>query len=410
MEFIAFLNIAIVALMVSGIKGIANYFSFACLLLMLWIGEKHSVLTIKQPIKCFVFFIIYYILTSMVNLDAEYFAIYTSYHILAFSPVFVYIILSNIDKKYSRFTLRWSILIWGFMTVYSIYFYLMNPMAARESAADTDMFSGELFGGYFFAYGSAILCVYCFSLLFDARMKKNVKVRRGLLIAVILLIIAIFMTNSTITTFATILGICFTLVFGRILKRNDSEIKKIVKISIAFIAVFAGYLLLLVNIDNILSWLSERSDVLFFKRLEELINGLFFDNTTTHYEKREDTLIASIQIFSESPIFGVGYRFGNVFSAGKDYGIGGHSELLDSLARYGMIGAIPLIGTYFYSIKDYCKRHLGVLLTFILLVVFNPFISYQSNLIIFLVIPLCENILNRQAENTDESLKGLQQL
>lgn len=395
-ELVVLLNIIIVALMVSGLKGIANYFSFAFLLVILWIVIKHFDIAVMSPIKWFVLFIIYYSVTSMINLNTASFLTDVSYYVLAFSPLLIYNIISHSSKKYSLFTLKGIALIWGFMTLYSIYIYLMNPMAARESS---DMFAGKLFGGYFFAYGSSLLCVYCFSLLFDERIKKTFKTRIVLLIAVVVLMVVIFMTNSTITTFATILGVSFTLIFDRILKKSEGEMKKKIEITLILVVSVAVYMFIWANIDRILSWLSDRNDVLFFKRVEELINGLLFDDTTTHYEKRADTLTASIQLFFESPILGVGYRFGNAFSEARFYGIGDHSAFLDTFARYGVVGAIPLIATYFYAMKDYCKRYLGVLLAFIVLVVFNPFISYQSNLIIFLFIPLLEHLLNKQADD-----------
>ena len=141
-----------------------------------------------------------------------------------------------------------------------------------------------------------------------------------------------------------------------------------------------------------MAWLDGHNEYLMLRRVKSLLQNYFFNFQTRHFSERTGLVKASFELFTESPIFGHGYKYGNVFSAGKAYGIGNHSELLDSLARYGLTGALPLFGIYYFSAKEYMKKHPGILVCFFMLVMFNPFITFASNLVLMLIIPVSEHL------------------
>ena len=101
----------------------------------------------------------------------------------------------------------------------------------------------------------------------------------------------------------------------------------------------------------------------------------------------------SIDGFLENPIFGNGYKFGNVFNTDDDSGVGNHSSIMDSLSQYGIIGSIPYFLFLLYPWKrskkyKYDSYHLVSYYTLLFL---NPvFNCYHTMLIVYFIIPALE--------------------
>jgi len=379
--------LAMCMLLTSGLKGLANYASAILMVLLVLLGVmKNRGLCIKKEALCIVIFIAYYVLTSIPELNPGYCLKYAVDYCLCFFPIVMFRQLENkCSMKQMRLTLRGMYVIWFAISLISIQFYISNPNAARNAAADGDYYSGRIFGGYEFSYGSALLCNYLFYLLMKTRSKKM-----PLIAGCGVLLLLVYLTQSTLTTFAALTGMLVTLVFEGREGGMYRYRKRFISFFAVLIVLFVLYLYLESNVSYIISWLYRYDDIRILKRIREILNSVFFDVQTRHYAERTGLVRDSLQLFLKSPIFGHGYRYGNVFSAGKIYGIGNHSEFLDSLARFGLVGSIPLFGIYYYSLRKYILDYLGILVCFGVLVMFNPFISFQSNLVIFMLVPLSE--------------------
>ena len=79
--------------------------------------------------------------------------------------------------------------------------------------------------------------------------------------------------------------------------------------------------------------------------------------------------------------------------------MGHHSEVLDSFARYGLIGGILWLTPYFMTIKQIIRTNFGCAMTILIMMFFNPFLSFHSNAVMFMFIPLFEEVLKRREEN-----------
>lgn len=115
---------------------------------------------------------------------------------------------------------------------------------------------------------------------------------------------------------------------------------------------------------------------------------------------REDLWLVSLKSWLRDPItfiFGIGDHNWEEFSSTAASGVGNHSDLLDVLARYGLIG-----GTILYSsIKvyyDYLKKEFGnyfkweIISFFIILIAMGltkKFMGGEQAIAIFILLPLC---------------------
>lgn len=84
---------------------------------------------------------------------------------------------------------------------------------------------------------------------------------------------------------------------------------------------------------------------------------------------------------------------GNYFKGLQEYGVGAHSEILDTFAKFGIIGSIPFFAIFINFMKKIkflygSEISFPLLCTLLMLVAFNPFVSIQSLFMLFLYIPL----------------------
>ena len=106
----------------------------------------------------------------------------------------------------------------------------------------------------------------------------------------------------------------------------------------------------------------------------------------------------SLEVFCSSPILGIGYKAGYVFDKMEALGLGNHSEIIDSMAKYGIIGFVLLAGVFVHVISrvqknDYPNESNCWLITLIGMMFFNPFISMQSLMALFLIIPTISQVI-----------------
>lgn len=405
-QLVWFLFALIAACMISGYKGIANYIAFGSMLALItvWVIGNNGRIGRTKELMLVVWFILYYVITSFFDLDVGYFATYASYNLLVFFPVIMCLILERSQNiGFMRSCIKAALVLWFAIAVYTAVFYLINPQAARLAASHQEFEDATIMGGYQFAYGSSLLGVYLFSLLFDKRITSR-KTKFWLLIGVAVLALATYLTESALTTFSLILGVVIVLIFDRGRETKKTSASRIVMIVVLLGLVIAAYFAAASNASEIATWLDKRSNVLFFRRIGELFDATFLDVETGHYNKRVGLIEMSWNTFLKNPVFGVGYQFGNVFSGSRASGIGNHSEIMDLLARYGIVGAAPVFSLYYLAFKRIKGSHVGVLAAFALMMFCNPFMSFHSHLILFVLIPVMEILLANKREPEEEAL------
>ena len=380
----------------SGYGSIGNYTSAVfCVLLVVFdliSGNKNQISkhTLQgKMVVCFCVFFGYHFLMSLFNISG---IVYWLGNIIVFVFMTYYCVLiqnrvinyeNDITKKYC---LKILLTIWIFLTVYSIVYYIRHPESAREAIAYQELYDNTFLGGaYNLAFGSCILGLYIFSLLVNKRIIKH---RLFYFILVILFSIHVFLTKSALTTIFLFLGLVLILLFSnRATKKNRGKI-----IAITFFVVLA-FLFTKEYIGNFLMNISDyASDNLYGRRLYELGTVLNGTSYTRHTNERLSKIGMSFSQFLSSPIFGMGYKYGFKFSLMANAGLGTHSDIFDMLAEYGIIIFSFWISIFIFNIVNIVKNH-GIstnmwVVILVFMMVFNPFVSFQTMIALFLIIPL----------------------
>lgn len=366
--------------------------------------------------KCFgwlFLFIIYYFFTSFLVADAvytlEYIIIYFCLYGTAIQYRYYYY-----RRNEKEISLIVNVFVAAFIlfSLSAIAFYTINPSAARTLASDFYAFDRiAIGGGYSIAFGAGLLSVYLFELLLRRNYSDRIK-PTVLLMLILLFEFLLVKTESTTTLLANVFGIIVSIIIYLYRKKGRHEVGKFL-LSVFLVSVFFFVVL---NINEIGEYIVDitadgTSNVL-IRRFNRIGQKMMYQGAnvgyTNYVDERFGTIATSWNTFLKNPVFGVGYRCGNIFSRLGENGVGTHSELVDALAQYGVIGFLPLCMYVIDAIK-YQYRTLncgGWKCALIVMLIFNPFKSFHGFLVIFFLIPMIEYIICGNSQTMEESSHG----
>lgn len=393
---------------ISGHGRVANYLAtISCLfILVLDINKYQSINFLKRSyldksIICFFCFFCFYCLTSLFNINN---VVYWLGNVLAYMFVsyFPLILYRKINIKYNIESkikiLKIILVIWTGMVLYSCVYFLTHPGVARDAIVYQSQFDNLFIGGgYFLAFGSAVLAVFVAGLLKQGIIyKKNHKALSFCFIC--LSFFHVLLTNSTLTLIWIVVGLLAVLFLTPKTSRKNHNKKK----TILFLCIVIVIILFLIFRNQIGTFFIDlgnyNSSSLYEKRVYELGTVIRGSTFTRHTSDRLSRPLMSFELFAKSPIIGIGYKNGYIFSQMQQYGLGNHSEIVDSLAKYGIIGSSLLLGVFYNFIKFiqsklYPKESSYWWIIMLAMMSFNPFISMPSLIAVFLIIPLVTDSL-----------------
>ena len=379
-----------------------NYIILSLFLLWLFTAfitdlNTFSKMVLTKPMAFFLVFLLFYFVTLMINASFRDVLKYVAASLILFSPMMIFLYYYTLsDHRYLKFITVSTLIAWGYFALKAIRFYSVNENAARILASDRTAFDNiAIGGGYGIAYASCFLAVYIFDFIIRNKFKKKYYTVLAVL-AILVLYVVVLETKSTITIIFLYIGFALDILFRVLIPKIDN-----IRIKLALIFGFLIMLILLIvifyNLKNmgefILNSVSGKTDVV-SKRIEEIGYLLKYGSAETGYSSdlngRIELIKQSFQTFFDNFFIGIGYKYGYSFRDMYRIGVGSHSELVDSLAKFGIIGAIPFFGAIWSSIKlerKYSRVSIVYLITTLFLGTFNPFITYQSTIALFLIIP-----------------------
>lgn len=198
----------------------------------------------------------------------------------------------------------------------------------------------------------------------------------------------VILARSTLCLVVFVWGIL--LLVGGNKKASRFFIVLLTILSLAIILVFSGAVQEIIeNTSMALDYKRRALDILSFVRGDQdvdslgYINGRFWD------------YVASLSTFVHHPLFGVGMIYSTDVSV-----IGMHSEVLDFLARYGILGLILFGLLYRLYINEVRLResalYTPLILVFLLYAILNPFISRTSGIALFWIIPIINTLYYKE--------------
>lgn len=388
---------------------ITNYIKFA--LFCVWIlsvvfsRRNASNLFAKKEVALLMAFLLFFFLTSLLNGDLLNTIKWTLMYLMQFGAIFAFFSYKSENPQVINKIKNVCLLIITIVSINASLFYVFNPNAARSLAADSSSFDNIAIGnGYSLAYSLAIVSVYILYCLVNGVLKK----RRLLYVCLLVLFsLTIYLTESTTTLIALLLGFLATImsriIFGKSLQKHTKP--RIVFGIIIIVVLIIAFLVLLSSIGNLfVAITSDNLSDLYARRLnrigEKLVSFGTGNNIDNYVDERLSTITLSLRTFFQNPLFGVGYRYGNIYSYGYNYGVGQHSEFADLLAQFGIFGMLTLLAIYLIFIGKCNTRkfNLGIIVTIFILCIFNPFMSFQGCYIVLFFVPLAANILENKNE------------
>lgn len=393
--------VAFLAAALSGYGQLTNILSAGLLVLILPICIIGIPEKISKAFWALIVFLVFFIVTSIPNYSSLYYLLGTCimYTLITFAPFFIKI---HVERKYDiglkKKLFFFGTIIWFCIALISIKTYAGSAGGGRDFASDHRGL--VLGGGYNAAYGSAILAVVCFYYLIAGKKGISKKVKALLFVGLILSAIHVFLTMSVITVVAMVLG-CLISIFFRGKKTKRIHFGAII-FSIVLVSVTIFFL---IHTESIGMWMMQTSlkidNELISERFAEVGRFLYADNESYHIESRLYTLQVSWQTFLSHPVIGIGYKYGNTYDLLYQNGVGVHSELLDALAKYGIIGSIPYLYFFYHQIRSLVDKSLyritiPVVVAFLIMFTFNPFLSVQTIFMLCLYLPILVELVEKQ--------------
>jgi hypothetical protein len=350
----------------------------------------------------------YFFLTGVIKGNVIYLLTYIGVYLMIYSgPVqFLYYYRRNRLKEI-KCIVYLSFIGWIIISGLAITFYSLVPDAARTLAADTDAF-GNLYigGGYAIAFGSAILFSFLVPLLF----RRLLSFKKSILVAfvAIILLILIVKTQSTTTLIAAVIG-SIVGIFYEIRNRLSNKKK------VLFYIFSVGLIVLLLNggLTRIAFQLSgSASEKVYAKRFhrigEKLASFETGSSSETYVDERWGDVVESFNTFFDYPVLGVGYMAGhefsklNIYSKDSEFKVGAHSEICDSLAKYGMIGCFFFFGFFIFSIERTNReiKNRSYLVTLFIMALMNPFQYFHGFYVLFVLMPCIYLLLIQRKRST----------
>lgn len=292
-------------------------------------------------------------------------------------------------------------------TVYNIFFFSIESHGITEDYYLKAENSTAL---------SILTCCLVVLFIFEANKKNKIFYFVFLLLVSYLNIVILSRATNVILLFL----IVFMIIYFR---KNDYQSNTSgKKVRIAFLLVILTVILLCLPyvLSNIISKLSIDSRIksrleglLYFLNGEDYItnNQSSFSNRVLLWQTSLKTPFASLKNF----IFGIGdhrYTSGSISSA-VAIGIGGHSDILDNFARYGLIGEFLFISIYVQAFKkmksmfSQCPYRTDLLLIFVFYTfrsIFGVCYLPTINVANFILVPLVPFALNLKSKRGGQTL------
>lgn len=341
-------------------------------------------ISLAQCVSGFMFLIFSY---RIANISDDVWARYISYTICLFQFLLVPLLI-KFKSKVRRYT-WWGVLAIALVNIVynSVIRFFIPEISEHRSLFEGDYLESINVGTSAFYTFSLFFFDVCFFLFLNSK-DKRIKMSMLFLSIVTSIFIVWFCLKASVVVLYLISILLLVLARG---KRNSGRLWLLLITSL-----FIYWLVSEFSDELIRFVVSNSPSERLTKRLVLLIDDQSVYASDSSFNSRKDLWIMSLSTWLQSPasfLFGVGNHYS---SGGNNYGIGQHSELLDLLAEYGLLGGI-LVSVIFVqllkAIKFYFnkKYHMQITMIFLIYIacgftkyIFVPIIGCAM----FLLLPL----------------------
>lgn len=281
-----------------------------------------------------------------------------------------------------------------FCTLLSTYIYSKNQdlpiLLAQNSANYSSLPLGE---GFALSYANALLIAFFVPLPFLNKAMPAYQ-RLFLFLYLFLLLFAIYKSRSSLSFIVAILGL-FVSIFLFEIKAYPSLGRA--KAMLFFLFLLLSLFLLIYNkelIGNLLMQLAGSQKSKLLSRLYmvgEFLSGYGQEELSGGDGQRLALVLSSLQTWIKNPIFGVNHISGGEYSNLFTQGVGMHSQIFDSFAQYGLLGAFFYFSAQFFQFSNIVRTskrfpYIWIAVSLLLQLV-NPYRDFTNFHVQFFVIP-----------------------
>lgn len=184
-----------------------------------------------------------------------------------------------------------------------------------------------------------------------------------------------------------------SLILQFIANRSRGNFGKIIIVSIIFVGIIFAFRDVIINV---------LIDLIDNERITERL--MVFSSSESMSDShtlmaREDLWRVSLKSWLRDPgsfLFGIGDHNWEAFSSTAASGVGNHSDIVDVLARYGIIGGVILFSSiiiyYKYLMKKYGTIYRWEIFSFFVILILmgftKKFVAGEPAIVLFLLLPL----------------------
>ncbi|KGX89982.1 hypothetical protein N781_08745 [Pontibacillus halophilus JSM 076056 = DSM 19796] len=340
----------------------------------------------------FAFFILFQILfyellgfsdINLINLVPTIFFIVSAY------VGYFYLNLNDqdVDKSVIKITTI-LVIITSITTIWGLMRYPNAVRSLTSTSQDKDMqqtLYAMNISSFDFTYSLVIVLPLLFIMLLT-RTKKYYPIWEKFIVFCISLLFLVVIFNSKFLISYILLGMSFLVSLFSVI-RNTFFSAILITIS-SILILFISPTLIVFMLDII----SNNTDsLLIINKIATVKQIIESGYNLSLIGSRYDYFLLSFSSFVDSPIFGVGAYYKDEYTL-----IGGHSQLMDDLARYGIVGFVLYMGLMIGFIRNNINklRHYKIknamfysYVIFFLLNFLNPARSFIFSLLFFILIP-----------------------
>lgn len=377
-------------IIVTGLFGLAFFLN---------IGSK----VYRDNLRLIICVLLYYFLIILYRLFDISDASWGNYMTQVFSlvPILIMpIIASKIHNKLTLFVIVILFLIMVFNIANNIRLSIIYPELTLSNMAreEEDLASYNMGSSYFQTFAMLFFDVCLFLFL-------NIKIRIGKILSLICGIVAAVFVIGFCLKASVVIYLLLSAMLIVIANRAKNVWGTVSLLSLAFVIIA---LIIDTNKNEVVNFILDNSpDERVAIRFVTLIDPDSFVANDKTMTGRSDLWLLSINTWLKDPanfLLGIGDHRSS-FNV-EATGIGQHSDVFDTLARYGILGGLLLfiiyIDSFRYILKLYDKRlrsQLFMIMLILVLCAFTKSISYACiSCVIFVLLPLLAPIINESKQ------------
>jgi len=343
------------------------------------------------------FIFLYYLYNPFQTFRGNFYNVFLFY----FNFLVLIYIKNNFSTKKINYKLCFLLMIILINIITNIYLMIEDPVSSKYYTGNIKIFVEKYdYSNLMDITHVTAVVLLVPSLIYVFLNIKNVYIKLLTLAILFSLIYLVYLSASLIT----LLSLITTYLFWVILKSKKMIIKYL-SLTTFLISIFVLFFIKNYIMNYLIDIFTKSSNFFYTQRLNEVYQFMLGNSKDGSLSERIDNIKISLQTFYQNFLTGRGFIYSSNIN---ETGIGMHSQLIDDLARFGLIGVLFTFFIFYKYIKLYKNSSANsyinfTVVLFTVLSLINPTISIPVGTVLFIVNPLIIQIVSEN-KNYDQGV------